>query len=101
MSFDFNADDILEMAEQIEQNGAKFYRKSADGVNDPSSRQLLLNLAAMEDEHEKTFAAMRADLSAAEKETHTFDPENEAALYLKLTYCSQRSLADQKNDKAD
>ncbi len=26
MSYDFNADDVLEMAEQIERNGAAFYR---------------------------------------------------------------------------
>ncbi len=27
MSYDFNADEIFEMAEQIEKNGAAFYRK--------------------------------------------------------------------------
>jgi predicted nucleotidyltransferase len=26
MSFEFNADEVLEMAEQIELNGARFYR---------------------------------------------------------------------------
>ena len=83
MSFDFTADEVFEMAEQIERNGAQFYRSSADGVKEPSSRELLLNLAAMEDEHEKTFASMRRDLSAKEKSTTTFDPDNEAVLYLK------------------
>jgi rubrerythrin len=83
MSFDFSADEIFEMAEQIERNGAQFYRSSADGVKDPSSRELLMNLAAMEDEHEKTFASMRSDLSVEEKSSPTFDPDNEAVLYLK------------------
>ena len=83
MSFDFSADEIFEMAEQIERNGAKFYRTSADGVKEASSRELLMNLAAMEDEHEKTFAAMRSDLTGKEKTAPTFDPENEALLYLK------------------
>ena len=83
MSYDFNADDILQMAELIEKNGAKFYRASAEKVDDPSAKALLLNLAAMEDEHEKTFSILRADLSAKEKESTVFDPNGEAALYLK------------------
>ena len=60
----FNADEIFEMAEQIERNGAKFYRKAAESI-DSKSRDLLLGLAAMEDEHQKTFAAMRGELSDA------------------------------------
>ncbi len=63
MSYDFNADEIFEMAEQIERNGAKFYRRMAENVSDISIPQLFLDLAAMEDEHEKTFASIRADLS--------------------------------------
>lgn len=87
MSFDFNADDILEMAEQIERNGSKFYRDAAESVSDPASKEFLIRLAKMEDAHEKTFAAMRADLTDKEKATTTFDPQNEALLYL-------RALAD-------
>ena len=30
MSIVFNADEILEMAEQIERNGAKFYRRASE-----------------------------------------------------------------------
>ena len=30
MSYDFNADDVLEMAEQLEKNGGKFYRAAAE-----------------------------------------------------------------------
>ena len=83
MSFDFNADDILQMAEQIERNGAKFYRESAEAVADASAKELLLNLAAMEDDHEKTFSNLRSALSATEKEATVFDPQGEAASYLK------------------
>ncbi len=83
MSYDFNADEIFEMAEHIERNGAKFYRTSADSIEDTASRGMLLNLATMEDQHEKTFAAMRADLSEQEKASITFDPGNESHLYLK------------------
>ena len=87
MGFDFNADDIFEMAERIERNGAKFYRTAADKVADSSAKEFLLGLAVMEDEHEKTFALLRADLSQKEKTATVFDPEGESALYL-------RALAD-------
>ena len=87
--YDFNADDILQMAEQIERNGAAFYRECAGNVADPAAVELLEKLAAMEDNHEKTFAGIRSQLSAREKESTTFDPSGEAVLYLK-------ALADTK-----
>lgn len=87
MGYDFNADEIFEMAEQIERNGASFYRKSAELIVDPAAKKLLLDIAAMEDEHEKTFADLRAGLSEKEKVTTVFDPEGEISLYL-------RALAD-------
>jgi len=87
MSYDFNADEIFEMAEQIERNGASFYRKSAELIADPAAKKLLLDIAAMEDEHEKTFADLRAGLYEKEKVTTVFDPEGEISLYL-------RALAD-------
>ena len=83
MSYDLNADDILAMAEQIETNGGKFYRTPADSTSDPANKTFLLELAAMEDQHEKTFKAMRAELSEKEKESTVFDPAGEAGLYLK------------------
>lgn len=87
MSYDFNADDVFEMAEQMERNGSKFYRTAADSTDDSDNKEFLLDLAAMEDEHERTFKAMRAELSSQEKASTVFDPEGEAALYL-------RALAD-------
>ena len=89
MMYDFNADDMFEIAEQLERNGAKFYRDAAQAVADDRDRSLLQQLAEMEDDHEKTFAGMRAELSAKEKSPTVFDPDNEAAMYL-------RALADTK-----
>ena len=83
MSFEFNADEIFEMAEQIERNGVKFYRRAADLITDSQARGKLLEFAEMEVMHEKTFAAMRADLSLKESVTTVFDPENQEALYLR------------------
>ena len=87
MSYDFNADDVFEMAEQMERNGGTFYRTAADSSQDAANKEFLLKLAAMEDAHEKTFKAMRAEISDQEKASTVFDPEGEAALYL-------RALAD-------
>jgi rubrerythrin len=83
MSMPFNADEIFEMAEQIERNGARFYRRAAEGTAEQQNRQLLLDLAAMEDEHEKAFASMRANLPDTERGATVFDPEGQAALYLR------------------
>ena len=87
MSYDFNADDIFEMAEQMERNGAAFYRNAAEGNIDPDNKEFLLELAKMEVAHEQTFKAMRAELAAREKTATVFDPQGEATLYL-------RALAD-------
>jgi rubrerythrin len=83
MIFPFNADEILEMAEQIERNGARFYRRAAEGAVDPRNLQLLLDLATTEDEHEKVFASMRVDLAGEKREPMVFDPDGQAALYLR------------------
>ena len=79
----FNADEIFEMAMEIERNGAKFYRKAAEGKAGRTSKELLLRLADMEVEHERTFAAMREMLTTVETTSATFDPDDEAALYLR------------------
>lgn len=88
MSIPFNADEIFEMAEQIERNGARYYRRAAEGAVGQRNRQLLLHLAAMEDEHEKVFASMRVDLSTGEGQSSVFDPDGQAAHYL-------RAMADE------
>ncbi len=83
MIYDFNADDIFEMAQQLERNGAQFYRKAAASLKDNAARDLLSRLAGMEDEHEKIFAQMRSQLKDSEKTSTVFDPQGEAAGYLK------------------
>lgn len=83
MSITFNADEIFEMAEQIERNGAKFYREAAGKAPDADTKKMMLDLAVMEDGHEKIFAQMRKDLPSKEKEPTVYDPDNEAAQYLR------------------
>ena len=97
MMYDFNADEMFEIAEQMERNGAKFYRTAAGAVSDPKSVEFLQKLAAMEDEHEKLFARMRSGLTAADKKQTVFDPEGEATQYLKAL-ADTRVFFDKKID---
>ena len=82
MSFVFNADEIFEMAIQIEKNGERFYRESARKVPDPEAKDLLTALADMEVDHRRIFEGMRSALTEADRKAMTFDPGNEAGLYL-------------------
>jgi rubrerythrin len=82
MGMPFNADEVFEMAEQIEKNGAKFYRAAAK--NFPDVNKVFLDLAAMEDQHLKTFAAMREELSGTESDSPVLDPYDEAQMYLQV-----------------
>ncbi len=87
MGIDFNADEVFEIAEQIERNGVKFYRSAAQNIQNEDKRKLLNDLAEMEVEHEQTFKTLRSKLSVDEKVQATFDPEGDSERYL-------RALAD-------
>jgi len=81
MGITLNANEIFEIAEQIERNGAKFYRAAAEKFS--AVRQAMLDLAADEDEHLKTFVAMRAQLKSSEQQPDVFDPDGQAQMYLR------------------
>lgn len=83
MTSEFNANDIFEMAVKIEQNGAVFYRDAAEKLDQEDQKEFLLELAKMEDDHEKTFANMQKSLKDEESFSTTFDPDDDNALYLK------------------
>jgi rubrerythrin len=87
MAFIFNADEIFEMAEQIERNGAAFYRLAAEQF--PAQQRLLTIIAGQEDEHCATFSALRRQLASKDQETTAFDPGQEAGAYL-------RAMADRR-----
>lgn len=81
MSFKFNADEVFQMAERIEKNGAKFYRKAA-GFAEGDVSKTLLDLAIMEDSHIAVFAKMREELSDGDVGITTFDPDGLAQSYI-------------------
>ena len=99
MSINFSSDEIFEIAEQIERNGAVFYRKAAEMFSEEAVRGIILNLAVMEECHEKIFASMRTELKAGDIARMTFDPDNQAVLYLQAA--ADGKVFDLESDPAD
>jgi len=62
MSITFTAVEILEMAQQLERNGAEFYSAAAMLPAAAARRRALVDLAAWEEQHEKQFAEMQTAL---------------------------------------
>lgn len=98
MAYNFNADEVLRLAEKIERNGADFYARLAEKASGLDLRRFFSELVSMEREHEKFFATMRSKLSEGERESLTFDPENESTQYLEAL--AGVSIVDDKASKA-
>ena len=88
MTLYFNADEVFEIAERIEDNGAAYYRAAAELMDGPV-RALLKELACWEKKHKAIFSELRIKLEAKERESTAFDPYHEAVQYL-------HALADDK-----
>jgi len=99
MSISFNAIEVFEIAERIERNSVKFYRRAAEAFSDQDLCQILLSLAEFEKEHVETFANMRKQISNKEWDMITFDPENEMTLYLQAI--AESHVFDPKKDPAE
>lgn len=83
MSLRFTADEMFEVADRIEKNGVRFYRRLAEVCSQPEQRDVLLKLASMEEEHQRIFAIMRSELSPQERQTIVFDPERSGDAFLR------------------
>jgi len=84
MSAIFNAREVFEIAEQIERNGARFYRRAAELTAAwPAAREVMLRLAEMEDSHERLFRDMKEEYAPPpEGEEVLPDPDCQALAYL-------------------
>lgn len=63
MRAELNAFEVLQIAEQIERNAVRFYRKAAELFVEQSAHKMFLELADWEAKHEEVFAEMRKRLS--------------------------------------
>jgi Uncharacterized conserved protein len=55
-------DEVLGIAQTIEENGANFYRRATGLHFEERAKIILLNLAEMEEEHKREFSVMQAEL---------------------------------------
>jgi rubrerythrin len=76
METKFNVFEILQIAEKIEHNGAKFYLKASQLFTDPELRGIYQKLAAWRARHEKVLAQRRKRFSEQTGQFGTFDPDN-------------------------
>lgn len=81
MVMTFTADEIYEIAEQIERNAAEFYRESAERCPNQDIKNMLLDMSEAESDHLRTFQNMREKL-AEEAGLSIFDPFGRSAMYL-------------------
>ena len=83
MAYTYNLDEIFAMAEEIERNGARFYRRAAEVTTVPRAKDLFQELAQWEDGHERLFQRLRDKLvDAGAAEPTVYDPSGDAELYL-------------------
>lgn len=75
MTTTLNAIEVFEIAEQIERNGANFYRKAAELFNDSGICQIFLQLAGWEIKHEQVFADMKKQLVSSGYKSKTYESE--------------------------
>ena len=79
----FNMDEIFDMAERIERNGFQFYSHLAQQFSEPDLKRMFEELASMEAQHERTFAAMRKALPPEPlPKAEQFEPDSQADDYL-------------------
>lgn len=76
MTRTFNTVEVFEIAEQIERNGAAFYRRAAELFEESDISTLFINLADWELRHEVILANMRKQLSGWERGVSIFDVED-------------------------
>jgi len=76
METKFNVFEILQIAEKVEHNGAKYYLKTAELFDDPELRNIYYILANWRARHEKILAQRRKRFSEKTGEFGTFDPDN-------------------------
>jgi len=75
MKVALNAIEVFEIAEQIERNGAMFYRKAAELFKKSDIREMFTELSDWEKQHEQVFADMKERLASTCRRTKTSDLE--------------------------
>ena len=72
----FRVYEILEIAERVEHNAARFYLKAAELYDDTEFRDIYYKLANWRAKHEKVLTQRRKEYSEKTGELGTFDPND-------------------------
>jgi len=70
-----NVLEVYEIAGQIEQNGARFYKRASEIFDEPVVRRIFLRMADWELKHEKIFAGMKKQYSELNPDAKDFKSE--------------------------
>ena len=84
MIYGFNANEIFQIAINIEENGKRFYEKAMELIDDKDAKTLLASLAKEELEHLKKFTELKEQLPKEATAGTVWDPENEMNNYLHM-----------------
>jgi len=76
MDTQFNAFEILQIAEEVESKAARFYRHAAERFTDEDRRRLCCTLADWRMEHRDAWRCLRRQYSERTGEFGCFDPNN-------------------------
>lgn len=83
MTLRFSIEEIFEIAEEIERNGAKYYRNAANQVSDHNYKLLLLDLVDMEEKHERVFTYLKDKIADRNLALSPLDLDSSAVQYLR------------------
>ncbi len=83
MSLKFNADEVFQIAVQIENNAAAFYRRAAEMHSEKQNKEFFEELAKMEQNHARTFSGIQDSFGSNQPDPGYFDPHGETGMYLK------------------
>ncbi len=84
MIYGFNANEIFQIAINIEENGKRFYEKAMELIDDKDAKALLASLAKEELEHLKKFTELKEQLPKEAAAGTVWDPENDMNNYLHM-----------------
>lgn len=83
MPLQFSIEEVFEIAEHIERNGARYYQKAANQVADQNYKLLFLDLVDMEEKHERVFAYLKEKIADRKLTPDYLDPDASAVRYLR------------------
>jgi rubrerythrin len=84
MFFAFNAQEVFQIAMEIEENGRAFYEKAQGRIDDEEVKAIFKDLAIQEVEHKKRFEELKAQLPSETASPTVQDPNQDLNQYLKM-----------------